>query len=244
MKLYALTLAGALLLAGCGQGEAPEAPPTQSASDIVNAPPEIPAMGQERHILALGDSLFTGYGLPSDQAYPVKLEAALRARGINARISNAGVSGNTSAEGLSRLAFTLQSQQRPPDLVLISLGGNDMLRGLPPEQTRANLDAILSELKKRKIKAVMMGMLAPPNLGPEYRAKFDPMYPALTKQYGAVLVPFFLQAVLGRPDLVQQDHIHPTKDGIEAIVAATVDQVAGALPKTSDFKAAAPPPPR
>ena len=220
-----------LLLAACGQGEPPPAPPTQSASDIVNAPPEIPAMGQERRILALGDSLFTGYGLPSDQAYPVKLEAALRARGINARITNAGVSGNTSAEGLSRLAFTLQSQQRPPDLVLISLGGNDMLRGLPPEQTRANLDAILAELNKRGIKAVVMGLLAPPNLGPDYRAKFDPMYPALAKQHQAALVPFFLQAVVARPDLVQQDHIHPTAQGIEAIVAATVGQVAGALPK-------------
>jgi acyl-CoA thioesterase-1 len=243
MKLYVPklmgALAGALLLAGCGQSEPPPAPPTQSAAEIVNAPPEIPAMGQERRILALGDSLFTGYGLPSDQAYPVKLEAALRARGINARISNAGVSGNTSAEGLSRLAFTLQSQQRPPDLVLISLGGNDMLRGQPPEQTRTNLDTILAELNKRKIKVVMMGMLAPPNMGPDYRAKFDPMYPSLAKQHGAVLVPFFLQAVQGRPDLVQQDHIHPTKEGIEAIVGATIDKVAGALPRTG-----APPPPR
>lgn len=231
MKLYAVAFIGALLLAACGQSEPPSAPPTQSAAQIVDAPPEIPAMGQERSILAFGDSLFTGYGLPSDQAYPVKLEAALRSRGINARISNAGVSGNTSADGLSRLDFTLESQGRAPELVLISLGGNDMLRGLPPEQTRANLDAILAELNRRKIKAVVMGLLAPPNLGPDYRAQFDPMYPALAKQHGAVLVPFFLQAVMGRPDLVQQDHIHPTAQGIEAIVAATAGQVAGALPK-------------
>lgn len=227
MKLYAGVLTGALLLAACGKSEPPPAPPTHDAE----APPEIPMMGQERRILALGDSLFAGYGLPSDQAYPVKLEAALRSRGINVRIANAGVSGNTSAEGLARLDFTLKSQERPPDLVLISLGGNDMLRGLPPEQTRANLDAILAELGKRKIKVVMMGLLAPPNLGPDYRAKFDPIYPALAKQYGAVLVPFFLQPVMGRPDLVQQDHIHPTGQGLEAIVAATADQVAGALPK-------------
>jgi acyl-CoA thioesterase-1 len=106
-----------------------------------------------------------------------------------------------------------------------------MLRGLPPEQTRANLDAILTELGKRKIAAILMGLLAPPNLGRAYRAKFDAMYPALARQHHIGLVPFFLQPVMGRPDLVQQDHIHPTEQGIEAIVAATVDQVANALPR-------------
>ena len=243
MKLYVPPLACALLLTACGRsqpaapGQNADAPPSESAEAL----PEIPAMGQERRILALGDSLFAGYGLPSDQSYPVKLEAALRARGVNARIANAGVSGDTSADGLARLDFTLNNQQRPPDLVIISLGGNDMLRGLPPEQTRANLDAILTELDRRKIRAVLMGMLAPPNMGADYRDKFDAIYPALAKQHGAVLVPFFLQAVMGRPDLVQQDHIHPTRVGIERIVAATVDTVAGALPKVSR---AAPPPPR
>lgn len=235
MKLYAGVVMSALLLAACGQSEPPPAPPTQSA----DAPPDIPVMGQELRVLAFGDSLFTGYGLRSDESYPVKLEAALRARGINARISNAGVSGNTSAEGLSRLDFTLKNQERAPDLVLISLGGNDLLRGLPPEQTRANLDAILAELGRRKIKVMLMGLLAPPNLGADYRAEFDAIYPALAKQHGAALVPFFLQSVMDRPDLIQQDHIHPTTQGIETIVAATSDQVAAVLPKS-----AAPPPPR
>lgn len=228
MKLYASALLAALLLAACGKSDPPPAPPSESA---VEAPPAIPAMGPERRILAFGDSLFTGYGLPSDQAYPVRLEAALRARGINARITNAGVSGNTSAEGLARLEFTLNNQERTPELVLISLGGNDMLRALPPEQMEQNLDAILTELGKRKIKVVLMGLLAPPNLGADYRAKFDPVYPALAKNHGAVLVPFFLQSVFGRPELIQQDHIHPTRQGIETIVAATADTVAGALPK-------------
>jgi acyl-CoA thioesterase-1 len=228
MKLYWPALAAALLLTACGKSESPPAPPATQAAD---APPEIPVMGPERRILALGDSLFAGYGLPSDKAYPVRLEAALRARGINARIGNAGVSGNTSADGLARLAFTLENQERPPELVLISLGGNDMLRGLPPEQTRANLDAILTELGKRKIPVVLMGLLAPPNLGPAYRAKFDTIYPALARAHHVALVPFFLQPVMSRPDLVQQDHIHPTAQGIEAIVAATVDKVAAALPK-------------
>lgn len=227
---------GVLLLAACGRDEPPPlAPPSENAE----APPEIPVMGPERRILALGDSLFTGYGLKVEESYPARLEAALRARGINARMRNAGVSGDTTAGGLQRLAFTLNSQEQTPELVIISLGGNDMLRGLPPEQTKANLDAILTELGKRKIKAVLMGMLAAPNLGAEYRAQFDPIYPALARKHGAALVPFFLQSVMDRPDLVQQDHIHPTAHGIEAIVAATADQVAGALPKTG-----APPPPR
>lgn len=235
MKLYVPALAGALLLAACGKSEPPPPPPSESAE----APPEIPVMGREMRILALGDSLFAGYGLKSDQSYPARLEAALRARGINARIANAGVSGNTTADGLARLAFTLDNQKPPPDLALVELGANDMLRALPPEQARANLDAILAELGRRSIPVVLMGMLAPPNLGAEYRRAFDAIYPALAKKHGAVLVPFFLQAVMDRPDLVQEDRLHPTEHGIDAIVAATIDKVAAAVPKPT-----APPPPR
>lgn len=226
MKLYWPALALALLLSGCGSEQAPAPVPTRSADAL----PEVPVMGKEVTVLALGDSLFTGYGLGEGDSYPARLERALRARGINARIANAGVSGDTSAGGLQRLAFTLSSQQRPPDLVIVSLGGNDMLRGLPPEQTRANLDAILAELKRRHIRVLLLGMLAPPNLGGAYRAHFDPIYPALAKTYDAALVPFFLQPLMGKPDLVQDDHIHPTVQGIEALVAATVEQVADALP--------------
>lgn len=240
MKLYAVPLIAILLLAACGKSEPPPAPPTQSAE----APPEIPAMGKELHVLALGDSLFAGYGLKSDQAYPVRLEVALRARGINARIANGGVSGNTSADGLARLNFTLQNQNPAPDLVLVEFGGNDMLRALPPEQTRANIDAILTELGKRGIPVVLMGMLAPPNLGADYRRKFDTIYPEMAKKHGAVLVPFFMQAVVDQPVLFQPDHLHPTEQGVEAIIAATIDQVSGALPKTEGAKAGAPPPPR
>ena len=229
------TLAGVLLLAACGQSEPPPAP---LPSEDAEAPVEIPVMGPERRILALGDSLFTGYGLSTKESYPARLEAALRARGINARMSNAGVSGDTTAGGLQRLAFTLNSQERPPDLVIISLGGNDMLRGLPPEQTRANLDAILTELDKRKIDAVLLGMLAAPNLGEEYRERFDAIYPALARKHDTALVPFFLQSVIDRPDLVQQDHIHPTAQGIEAMVAATADQIVAALPKTAELPVA------
>lgn len=232
MKVYSGVAVLALLLAGCGtqaDAPAPQASPA-AAQSAPDAPPEVPVMGPERRILAIGDSLFAGYGLDRGEGYPAKLEVALRARGINARIADAGVSGDTTAGGLQRLAFTLDSQPAKPELVLISLGGNDMLRGLPPEQTRANLEAILAELDNRGIRAVLMGMLAAPNMGADYRAKFDPLYPALARKYRAALVPFFLEPVFDKPDLIQQDHIHPTAAGIEAIVAATAGTVADALP--------------
>ncbi len=186
--------------------------------------------GPVRHIVALGDSLFAGYGLRPDQAYPVRLAAALQARGINAKMVNAGVSGDTSGDGAARLAFTLNSQSPAPDLVLICLGGNDVLRALPPTQTLANLDAMLTELDRRHIRALLMGMLAPPNLGKPYAASFDTIYPALAKRHHAALVPFFLAPVIARDDLRQGDHIHPTAPGVEEIVVATVGVVAKALP--------------
>ncbi len=226
MKLYwaAVLVLGALTACETQQ-------PTAMPSATAEAVADMPVIGAERRVLALGDSLFAGYGLEQAESYPAKLEAALRARGINARIANAGVSGDTSAAGLQRLAFTLNSQQQAPELVLISLGGNDMLRGLPPAQTRANLDTILTELGKRNIRAVLMGMLAPPNLGADFARDFGTIYPALARKHDAALVPFFLQAVQGKPDLIQGDHIHPTARGIEEIVAGTVETVAGSLAK-------------
>lgn len=224
MKPIISALALALLLPGCGGVKTPEATATVSTTD------DHPVMGPERRILALGDSLFAGYGVDRGQSYPARLEAMLRARGINARIANAGVSGDTSQAGLQRLTFTLDSQSAPPQLVLICLGGNDLLRGLPPAQTRANLDAILAELDRRKIRAVVMGMLAPPNMGPGYRGEFDAIYPAIASKHHAALVPFFLAPVFGKASLVQADHIHPTREGIEDMVAATIDVVTKALP--------------
>jgi len=250
---WALPLVAALgvLLAGCNRGDTPPAAPTESAiapatvAASESAAPEIPVMGPEIPVLAIGDSLFAGYGLEPGESYPARLEAALRARGINARIANAGVSGDTSADGVNRLSFTLDSQPRPPALVLLSLGGNDMLRGLPPEQTRDNLEAILSELEGRKLPVVIMGMLAPPNMGRDYRTKFDAIYPALARKHDAALVPFFLQPLMDKPDLVRQDRIHPTAAGVEEIVAATIDTVVAALPEepaesAPDAKAAPP----
>ncbi len=224
-------LAALGLLTGCGGHSRPTAPATGKPADspAIPAAPDVAVNGPQRHVLALGDSLFAGYGLRPEQAYPQQLEAALRARGINVRVSNAGVSGDTTADGLARLNFTLASQPQPPDLVLICLGGNDMLRGLPPAQTRANLAAMLAQLQQRHIPALLMGMLAAPNLGKTYQAAFDPIYPALARQYHDALVPFFLSAVIDRPDLRLADHIHPTAAGVKALIKATVGDVSAAL---------------
>ncbi|WP_454797739.1 arylesterase [Novosphingobium lindaniclasticum] len=222
------------LLSACDKAAPPVPEQTQSA---VDTPPSIPVMGPERPILAFGDSLLAGYGLDDGESYPDRLEQALRARGVNAKIANAGVSGDTTAAGLERLDFTLKSQSPTPELAIVSLGGNDMLRSLPPAETRRNLEEILKRLKGDGIRIVLLGMMAAPNLGKDYAANFNPIYPQLAQKYGAVLVPFFLQPVIDKPDLMQKDHVHPTAIGIDAIVTATVDDVADALPKTAEASA-------
>lgn len=235
MKSIIGPVLGLLALAGCSKAASPP-PPVASASAAAAPAPQ----GPELRIVALGDSLFAGYGLDPGQSYPARLEAALRARGINARIMNAGVSGDTTAGGLQRLDFTLNSLPQPPALAIVSLGGNDMLRAVSPAETRANLDAILVKLGERKVPVLLLGMLAAPNLGTEYRGRFDPIYPMLAKKHGAALVPFFLQSLIGKPQLVQADHIHPTLEGIDLLVGSTVEQVVAALPA----RKAAPPAPR
>ena len=230
MNLQAGLMAGLMsllaLLGGCKKSE--PAPEAVAASAPLPTMPPAPK-GPERHIIALGDSLLAGYGLRPEEAYPPRLQAALRLRGIAAQIINAGVSGDTTEDGLARLDFTLASQPTKPDLVVLSLGGNDMLRGTPTDKTRANLDAIPGRLAQKHIKVVMMGMLSAPNMGPDYASRFNAIFPALAKQHDAVLVPFFLRPIYQRPDLQLPDHIHPTAQGVEAMVNATVETVAGAL---------------
>ena len=228
MKCRGWAVLAAMLLAGCGGGgEASTPPENPPAAEASAANPDV--TGPERRILAFGDSLFAGYRVGRNQSYPAQLQAALRARGINARVTNSGVSGDTSASGLQRIEFVLDGGARP-DLAIVELGGNDLLRGISPLETRENLKGILLELKERNVPVLLMGMRAPPNLGEEYVQTFDGIYPDLAAQYGAGLVPFFLAPVYDRPELIQADHIHPTAEGIEKLVAATVDEVAEALP--------------
>lgn len=221
----------ALSLAACG-GNAPAEEAADTGSDINAAEaPLVPVMGPQRDILAFGNSLFAGYNVDKEDSYPAKLQNALRANGVNARVSNAGISGDTSAAGLQRFAFTLNAQDYEPDLVIIELGGNDLLRGLSPDQTRANIAAMIEEAQKRGIRVLLMGMRAPPNYGPEYQAEFDALYNDLAREYGTALVPFWLESIYQDPTLFQSDRIHPTEIGIETLVAATVDEVRSALPE-------------
>ncbi len=233
MRLYHLSIPMlALSLAACGS-QAGEAVVEDQPTARSTARPDIAVEGPERRILAFGDSLFAGYGVGEQNSYPALLEDALRAQGINARIANAGVSGDTSQAGAQRLAFTLDAQAETPDLVILELGGNDMLRGLSPDQTRASFEQMLGELQARGIPVLLMGMRAPPNYGPDYQAEFDGLYGELAREYDAQLIPFWLEAIYQQPELFQSDRIHPTVEGIEALVEDTADEVAAALPPAS-----------
>lgn len=217
-----LVLVAVLLVTACSPDKVPDPAPT--ASQVA-----APVPGDAPVILAFGDSLYAGYQLNPGEGYPPRLEAALTAAGIPARVVNAGVSGDTTAAALQRLNFTLDNQPTKPALALVGLGGNDMLRGLPPEQTRANLDAILTEFDKRDIPVVLTGMLAAPNMGEGYGSKFNAIWPELAKTHKVGLVPFFLQPVIGNKALMLEDNIHPNAQGVDRIVAATQGQVADAL---------------
>jgi acyl-CoA thioesterase-1 len=164
----------------------------------------------------LGDSLTAGFGLAADDAFPAQLARALAAAGRAVRVLDAGVSGDTTAGGLARLDWVLADS---PDVVLVALGSNDALRGLPPDEARANLDAILRRLGERGIGAVLAGMKAPRNLGPDYVAAFDAIYPSLAAEHGVPLYPFFLAEVALDPALNQADGLHPNAAGVGRIVA-------------------------
>ena len=229
IRHLSITVIG-LSLAACGGGAEDAVVPAEAQEQTVAAA-EQEVAGPERRILAFGDSLFAGYGLDEQQGYPEQLEDTLRARGTNARVIDAGVSGDTSAAGRQRLAFTLDAQDTPPDLVILELGGNDMLRGIQPDQTRANFTAMLEELRARQIPVLLMGMRAPPNYGTEYQQQFDALYADLAQEYGTALVPFWLESIYQDPALFLDDRIHPTAAGIAALVEDTVDDVERVLPQ-------------
>ncbi len=167
-------------------------------------------------ILALGSSLTQGYGLPPGTEFPVQLQAALKKKGIDAQVINAGVSGDTSAGGLSRLDWSLADH---PRAAIIELGSNDMLRGIPPAETEKNLAAILKKLKAANVKVLLTGMMAQRNLGEEYVKAFDAIYPRLAGEYGVLFYPFFLDGVAMNPKLNQADGMHPNPQGVKVIVS-------------------------
>jgi acyl-CoA thioesterase-1 len=188
-----------------------------------------PARADAPLILALGDSLTAGYGLDPGLGFAPQLQAALRRQGIKATVHDAGVSGDTTAGGRARLGWTLSGLPRQPDLAIVELGANDMLRGVDPKVTEANLEAIVGELKKRGIPVLVAGMLAAPNLDPAYRRQFDGLFPALARRHGATFYPFFLQGVAGNRSLAIADGIHPNFEGIKRIVTGILPTVQRAL---------------
>lgn len=206
-----------LITAGCSPDGAQTA--DRTTVNEVSAAPAVPAPSKEGLlVLAFGDSLYAGYGLAPDQSFPARLEQALRRDGVAATVHNAGVSGETSAAGLQRLAFTLDGLSRTPDLALVGLGGNDMLRGLDPAAVSANLLAICTELRKREIDVMLTGMQAAPNLGQDYGRRFNRIFPEVARRCGATLYPFFLDGVITQPRLMLPDGLHPNSAGIRYIV--------------------------
>ena len=188
-----------------------------------------PAWAKDKLVLAFGDSLTAGFGLKPNESFPAQLQAALIKGGIPARVHNAGVSGDTSAAGRGRLAFVLAGLKAKPDLVILELGANDMLRGLKPDQTRANLDAILTELGKRRIPVILAGMRASPNLGRAYQAQFDPIFASLAKKHRTRLYPFFMNGVTPNRTLLIADQLHPNPRGVAIIVQGIYPMVAAGL---------------
>ncbi|ODT31491.1 MAG: arylesterase [Kaistia sp. SCN 65-12] len=188
------------------------------------------AVAEPVRIVGLGDSLMAGYNLGPGQGFTDRLQAALRARGHDVTVDNAGVSGDTSSGGLSRLDWSVPDGTQ---LVVLELGANDMLRGIEPEITEKNLDTMMERLKARDIAVLVAGMRAAPNLGEAYGRAFDAIYPRLAEKYGAALYPFFLDGVAGEPSLQLEDGMHPNAEGVERMVEAmlpAVEKAIAALP--------------
>lgn len=185
------------------------------------------ARAEPLRIVGFGDSLMAGYGLDPGESFPEQLEAALRAQGADVTIANAGVSGDTSSGGLSRLEWSVPDDA---DIVIVELGANDMLRGIAPASTEANLEAIIEKLTARGQRVVLAGMMAAPNLGPDYAAAFNPLYARLAERHGLTLIPFFLDGVAAEPALLLEDGMHPNADG----VARMVERMLPVIRKTID----------
>jgi acyl-CoA thioesterase I len=187
-----------------------------------------PATAKTLQIVALGDSLTAGLGLPAGQSFADILQKALRAKGYDVEVENAGVSGDIAADGLARLDWATPDET---DAAIVELGANDMLRGLDPAATKKALGDILARLQARHIPTLLAGMRAAPNLGEDYQKRFDAIYPALAERYGAILYPFFLDGVAADPKLNQKDGMHPTEAGVAVIVDKMLPSVEALIAK-------------
>jgi len=193
--------------------------PAMIAGDLGLSAAQMPqAVAQPVRILAFGDSLTQGYGVPPGTEFPARLEKALNAKRLDVTVINAGVSGETSAGGLARVDWLLGDGKSGPDAAILELGANDGLRGLPAAEMEKNLDAILAKLKARNIPVLFAGMKAPRNFGPRYAAEYDEVFPKLAAKYEVLFYPFFLEGVVLDRSLVQPDGLHPNPLGVDAIV--------------------------
>jgi len=192
-----------------------------------------PAAGADRpvRIVALGDSLTAGLGLPANAAFPARLEQALNAKGMAVEITNAGVSGDTASAGLARLDWSVPEGT---DAVIVELGANDTLRGTDPKVTREALEGIVGRLRERRIEVLLAGMRAAPNLGPDYGRDFDAIYPDLAARNDLLLYPFFLDGVATDAKLNQRDGLHPTAAGVDAIVARILPKAEALVARVRD----------
>jgi len=206
--LFAVALA-----IGCGNDSTNKAQ-SGPAREPASLPAAAPAPDTRPRLVFLGDSLTAGLGLSPEEAYPSLIQQKIDADGLKYQVMNAGVSGDTSAGGLSRLDWALEGDVR---VMVVALGGNDGLRGLPASELKKNLGTIIERAQTRNVKVVLAGMEAPPNFGQDYIVQFHKVYPELAKQYGVPLVPFLLQGVAGIDGLNQRDGIHPTAEGARTV---------------------------
>lgn len=197
-----------------------------AASVIAHLPLTAVADDDRPRIVAFGDSLTAGLGVAQEEAYPARLQRRLDERGLRYRVINAGVSGDTTAGGLRRVDWVLKSR---PEFVILELGGNDGLRGLNLQQTKANLAEIVRRCQAASVKVILAGMKLPPNYGADYIKGFEAIYPALAKQYRLTLIPFFLDGVAGSASLNQADGIHPTSEGYRIIADKVLKTLAPLL---------------
>ncbi len=181
-------------------------------------------------ITAFGDSLMASYQLNPADGFPAQLKKALAAKGLEIEMTDAGVSGDTTSGGLERLDWSVPDGT---DIVILELGANDALRGAPPEAAEANLEAMIEKLKVRNIKIILAGMLAPPNMGKDYEAAFNGIFPKLAEKHGLPLIPFFLDGVAGAPELQLEDRMHPNPKGVEKMVKNALPVILAAVTEAS-----------
>jgi len=193
----------------------------------------LPAAAQDRPIqlVGFGDSLMAGYQLAPSESYTAQLEAALKAKGHNVVITNAGVSGDTTSGGLSRIDWSVPDGT---DGVILELGANDALRGISPEQSERNLDTMLARLKERGVAVFLVGILAPPNMGSDYAQRFNPIYKRLAEKYDVPLYPFFLDGVTTVEGMQLEDGMHPSAKGVAVMVEKTIQPVESFLGEIKD----------